>query len=56
MMEENFKRMSDALGCKIKAAYNCDEFVQFLTKREKKDLAVYKKMRRLEVKGIMQSS
>ena len=42
VLAENFKRMSDALGCKLKAAYNCDEFMQFLTKREKKDLASYK--------------
>jgi hypothetical protein len=35
--------MSDALGSKIKAAYQCKEFVVLLDKREKKELKIYAK-------------
>ena len=34
-LAEQFRRMSDALGSTVKAAYNCAEFVQFLDKSER---------------------
>jgi hypothetical protein len=37
-LAENFKKMSEALGSKIKAAYQCKEFVVLLYKKEKKEL------------------
>ena len=40
-LAEDFKRMSDALGSKIKAAYACKSFVQFLDKEEKRLLKEY---------------
>jgi hypothetical protein len=40
-LTENFKRMSDALGSKIKAAYQCKEFYVLLDKKEKKQLKQY---------------
>lgn len=35
--------MSDALGSSVKAAYNCEDFVRFLDKKEMKELKKYKK-------------
>lgn len=40
-LAEDFKKLSDALGSKIKAAYACSEFVQFLDKNEKRELKRY---------------
>ena len=40
-LAEDFKRMTDALGSKIKAAHACDAFVQFLDKKERKQLKYY---------------
>lgn len=40
-LAEDFKRMADALGSRIKAAYACDAFVQFLDKSERKELKYY---------------
>ena len=40
-LAEDFKRMTDALGSKIKAAYSCNAFVQFLDKDERKQLKYY---------------
>jgi hypothetical protein len=40
-LTENFRRMSDALGSKIKAAYQCKEFYVLLDKEEKKQLKQY---------------
>lgn len=40
-LAEEFKRMSDALGSRIKAAYACKSFVQFLDKEEKRALKDY---------------
>ena len=40
-LAEDFKRMTDALGSKIKAAYSCNVFVQFLDKDERKQLKYY---------------
>jgi hypothetical protein len=42
-LAEQFRRMSDALGSKVKAAYNCAEFVQFLDKSERVELKKYKR-------------
>ena len=30
LLAEQFRRMSDALGSTVKAAYNCEDFVRFL--------------------------
>jgi len=35
--------MSDALGSSVKVAYNCEDFVRFLDKSERKELRKYKK-------------
>jgi hypothetical protein len=40
---EQFKKMSDALGSKIKAAYQCKEFVVLLDEKERKELKKYAK-------------
>lgn len=42
-LSEQFKKMSDALGSKIKAAYQCKEFTVLLDKKERKDLKKYAK-------------
>ena len=42
-LAENFKKMSDAMGSKIKASYQCKEFVVLLDKKEKKELKIYTK-------------
>ena len=43
ILAEQFKRMSDALGSKIKAAYACKDFEQFLDREEKSQLKQYKR-------------
>jgi hypothetical protein len=43
VLAEHFRRMSDALGSSVKAAYNCEDFVRFLDKKERKELKRYKK-------------
>ena len=43
ILAEQFKRMSDALGSKIKAANACMDFEQFLDREEKRQLQQYKK-------------
>jgi hypothetical protein len=45
-LAENYEKMSDALGSKIKAAYQCKEFVVLLDKKEKMELKIYAKSRR----------
>jgi hypothetical protein len=35
-LPENFKKMSDAPGSKIKATYQCKEFVVLLDKKERR--------------------
>ena len=40
-LAEQMKRMSDALGSKIKAAYLCKEFEVLLDKKEKEELEEY---------------
>jgi hypothetical protein len=42
-LSEQFKKMSDALGSKIRAAYQCEEFVVLLDKKERKELKKYTK-------------
>ena len=42
-LAEQFRRLSDALGFTVKAAYNCEEFVQFLDKSERVELKKYKR-------------
>lgn len=41
-LAEKFKRTSDALGSRIRAAYSCSTFEQFLDKEEKAALVAYK--------------
>ncbi len=43
LLAEQFRRMSDALGSTVKAAYNCEDFVRFLDKKEMNELKKYKK-------------
>ena len=43
ILAEQFKRMSDALGSKIKAANACKDFEQFLDREEKRQLQQYKR-------------
>ena len=43
LLEEQLRRMSDALGSTVKAAYNCEDFVRFLDKKEMNELKKYKK-------------
>lgn len=43
ILAEQFKRMSDALGSKIKAANACKDFEQFLNREEKRQLQQYKR-------------
>jgi hypothetical protein len=42
-LAEQFHRMSDALGSTVKAAYNCEDLVQFLDKSERVELKKYKR-------------
>ena len=43
ILAEQFKRMSDALGSKIKAGNACKDFEQFLNREEKRQLQQYKR-------------
>ncbi len=43
LLAEQFRRMSDTPGSTVKAAYNCEDFVRFLDKKEMKELKKYKK-------------
>jgi hypothetical protein len=43
LLAEQFRRMSNALGSSVKAAYSCEDFVRFLDKKERKELRKYKK-------------
>ena len=43
ILAEQFKRMSDALSSKIKAANACKDFEQFLDREEKRQLQQYKR-------------
>ena len=40
---EKWRHASEAMGSRIKAAYACAEFEQFLERAEKKELKRYKK-------------
>jgi hypothetical protein len=42
-LAEQFRMMSDALGSSVKAAYNCENFVWFLDKKERNEWRKYKK-------------
>ena len=43
LLAEQFRRMSNALGSSVKAAYSCEDFVRFLDKKERKELRKYRK-------------
>ena len=56
ILAEQFKRMSDALGSKIKAANACKEFEQFLDREEKRQLQQYKRANEKDLSSSDSSS